>query len=288
MGRALSKPSTSAKIKAQAKKREAARKARLSEQRAYEKQLAKVIKAEKAKADKELSTALKRAHGKGIYEPESYELTKWRRYKAKKIIKEYGELLDPSKFFFVPVPKKDRKETLNRAIALELSSIKSGDKKKPASKTGLFIAKDNYKTARLKKDKSGEISIIRSGKIKRGERAGKRYTSTMPIASLDELTNQENRLRKMGEKIKLKGNEALAFQIQENGHEGFSRSSFSNINLLMEYLERYQKSPAARINFLRHIEIVKTESAAKWLQMHPHPQKIKKIRMKMNVKGRNT
>jgi len=51
--------------------------------------------------------------------------------------------------------------------------------------------------------------------------------------------------------------------------EGYSSAVFSNVELLLNYLEQYQKTIPAKVNFFRHIVVEKTYSS-QWFADHPH------------------
>ncbi len=233
---------------------------RQSEQQRRNKYIQKLIKESKRERDKLLLNTIKRSTKVGLYNPKELKLTKYRRTQANKILKEFGTVLDPTKFFFVPAPKPIRKKAFERADSLNIKR----------SKTGLFISREGHAQAKLKVDKKrGEVYVERSGKTKRGARSGRRYHTILPLASLDELDNERDRLRALAAKLgQLKSNERLAFLVKEDGLEGSSNNTFNNIELLIKYLDQYQKTVAARINFYRHIEIVKTQSA-QWFAEHP-------------------
>ena len=218
----------------------------------------------------------------GIYNPKSPELTRYRKTKLNKISKEFGQFFNINKFTFVAAPKADKKLVISRATALEF---------KP-TKEGFFIPNLNYGKVTLKKNKKNkEYYIERSGKTKWGKNTGRKYKSVTPLASVDELGKEIDRIKEMAKKFgPLSGNERLAFEITEQDNQGFSKSTFETIERLLAELETYQKSVAARINFLRHISVVKTESFKVWYKDHPpKPPKSfsRRIFTKANVKGRN-
>lgn len=231
------------------------------------------IKKLQAKEKRETEAVLKRAlrlvRGKGIYEPKSLELTKYRKSRIKKVRSEYRELLESKQFFFVKANKEDRAKVQERAKAMDFK----------ATKTGLFVPKEGFTKAVLKKDrKSKELYIERSGKVKRGPDRGRRYKRVLPLASLDELDTQRERIRRMAEEIgPLKPGERLVFIIREAGNDGFSHKVFSNVDQLLRYLQNYRRqingkwtrTMPAFIHFLTLIELEKTETSLKWAIEHP-------------------
>lgn len=236
----------------------------------------KVEAQEKRAVERTLKTALKQVRGKGIYEPKGIELTPYRRGRIKKVVKEYGDLLDPKKYFFLEAPKARREEVKTRAESLRLKN----------TRRGVFIERQGYRKAVLKEDKSNhELYIERTGRIKRGPTKGKKYRTITPLASLDELDAEKDRLRKLADKfLPLKPNQRFAFSVKENGYEGFSHQTFTDIERLLSYLEFYQKTAASRINFYRHIELEVVESAAEWFS--EHPATTRQERAAMRARGR--
>lgn len=231
-------------------------------------------KAKKRLRDLELQLTLENVKGKGIYDPKNNDITKYKATKLRKLSKEFGDLFDPSKYVFIKAPKAVR----GRAQGLDLK----------ATKTGLFVPKNGNKNIKLKKDKTrDEYYIERSGKTKWGINKGKRYRSVTPIASIDELEKEKDRIKDMADKLgPLNGDERLSFVIIEKGNEGYSHATFTNIDLLFDYLDNYRKTIAAKLQFYRHIEIVKTESVKRWFSDHP-VKAPKKFSRRLHTKGRN-
>ncbi len=233
---------------------------RLEEQRRQQSYFAKLRDAQAKERDRLLLSVIKRTSKVGIYTPKELKLTKYRRTRARKALKEYGDFLDPSKYFFVKAPKKAKRHVMERAESLQIKH----------SRTGLFVAREGHKRAVLRTDKKrGELFIERVGRTKRGPSRGVRYRTITPLASVDELDAERDRLRQLAEALgPLRGNERVTFRVIENGLEGYSHSTFTNIELLIAYLEHYRKSLPAKVNFFRHIVVEKT-SAGQWFAEHP-------------------
>lgn len=210
---------------------------------------------------KTLKAALKWSRGKGIYEPKSVELTKYRKYRVRKIIKEYRPFLDTKKFFFVTAPKARREEVRQRAEGLKLK----------ATSTGVFIERQGHTKARFKESrKLKELYIERSGRTKRGPSRGRRYTHVTPITSIDELEKARDRLRELGEAIPIRNKgERLVFKTRSNGIEGYSHNTYADIDLLIGDLAKYRMSLANQIQFFRDITIERVETSAQWRLDHP-------------------
>ena len=234
------------------------------------------------KQERELKSLLKAVRGKGIYDPKGNELSRYRKSRLNKISKEFGDLLDPKKFAFVMPEKGAIKKVIERAKGLELKT----------TKTGLFVPREGNAKVKIKRDrKRDEYYIEKSGKTKWGVNQGKRYRSVTPLASVDELDKERDRIKEMADKLgPLNKGERITFEITEKGNEGFGRATFQNINLLLDYLDQYRKTIAAKINFYRHIKIVKTETVKKWFDEHP-PKAPKKFARRIHTRvlpnGRN-
>jgi len=275
-----------------------------SQKREYERQ----VKAARKRQEKEQNSiyreALKSAKHAGLYNPKSMKLTEYRKKRIRGIMETYGALIIPSghtkpryardrlynlkntplnrdKYFFVAIPKTKREEGLSRAKNLNMMTTPKG----------VFIEKEGYKKASVKYDKKhGELYIEKTGKTKKGPTAGKTYKSVTPLASMDELDNERDRLIHMAKKLTpLKKNERLVFVVRENGIEGYSHNTFGSIDLLLWKLDQYPKSVAAKINFFRHIEIQKVTSDKAWFAKHPvfSPGKQGRIAREKFYQGRN-
>lgn len=232
---------------------------RLKERKAENKYINKLIAASKKERDGLLLYAMKRASKTGLYNPKEFKLTKYRRKRTEEILHLYGQVLSPDKYFFLKANKKDRARVKARADAMQMLG----------TKTGIFVHRNGYNKASIKVDrKRGELYIERSGKTKRGPTKGKIYRSVLPLASIDELTFEKDRLRALAKQLgPLKQGEVLTFKVVEDGLEGYHNKTYSDIELMINYLGLYQKTLAARVQFYRHIEIVKTKSSD-WRAVH--------------------
>lgn len=227
-----------------------------AEQRAFEKSLRDAAK----QREKEYHQLLKIVRGKGIYEPKNNELTKYRKDRLRQAKNTFGEYLN-DKYFFIPVGKKAKAEVMSKAEMLSITHTRAG----------LFFSKQGHTRATIKKDKEREEYYIeRSGKVKRGTNTGRKYKSILPLASLDELDRERERLRKLALALgPLKKNERLVFKVIENSNEGYSQGVFDDIELLLRNLDNYQKKHAARVNFFRHIQVEKSNPVV-WRREHPN------------------
>ena len=226
----------------------------------YKRDLEKARKASARARDKEYRGILKAASKTGLYKPKSEELTKYRRSRARQIKRDYGDYLDPKKYFFLPLPKNKKSDVIKRADTLKITT----------SRTGIFYPKEGHKTASIKKDKKrDEYYIERRGKTKTGINKGLKYRDVTPIATLDELDNERERLRRAAKRLgKMGENDFYAFVVVENGLEGYSHYTFRTIEQLISHIDSYPKNVAAKINFFRHIKVVKTQPMT-WKDLHP-------------------
>lgn len=236
--------------------------------------------AERKHIEKQLKKLLRDVRGKGIYEPKADELTRYRKYRLNKIAQVFGNVFDPKEYAFITAPKKDRKKIIERASALEIKT----------TRTGLFVPKEKNNKVRLSYDKKhGEYYIKKSGRTKWGINQGRKYTTITPLASVDELEKEIDRLRSQAAKMGPLGkNDRLSFEIIESGNEGYSHTTFRSVELMLKHLENYRKTTAARLQFFRHIKIVKT-STEQWFSDHPvkAPKRFgRSIFTKMSPSGR--
>jgi hypothetical protein len=218
-------------------------------------------KAENAKFRKELAT-LKRV---GVYSPKSTKRTKYRERRIREGYREFADQLNPLEYLFVPVKKQRRKILAKTA---QFPDVFKNTKK------GLFVAREGYAGASLKTDKSGEARVERFNKIRTGP-SGKsqRFTSSIPIASFDELDRQRDRLEKVASDLgPLKDGEQLVYIVHDNGSENYGRNRYGDIESMMNKLYS-QSGGAAReagtkrtlqyAGIMRHIEVRKI-SEVQW------------------------
>jgi hypothetical protein len=250
-------------------------KQRQREYKEFQKRVAKEKLALERKREKDLKTILKKSREVGLYNPKSDELTRYRKKRLRGIKEQYGQYLDDNKYFFLPAGEQARKRILERASNLQM----------PTTRTGLFIPREGHKSAKLKKSKKrDEFYIERRGKTKTGVNKGRVYKDITPLASVDELDRERDRIRKMAARFgQLSEDDRLVFKIVENGVEGYSHSTFTNIEQLIKYLEKYPKSVAARVNFFRHIKIERS-SVNEWFSRHKPRSPGKRDRRKLDTR----
>lgn len=236
---------------------------------------------ERKSIEKQLKKLLRDVRGKGIYESKGTELTRYRKSRLNKIAQTFGNVFDPKEYAFILAPKKVRGKILERAASLEMK----------VTRTGIFVPKEKNNKVKLGYDKKhGEYYIKKSGRTKWGINQGRKYTTITPLASVDELEKEIERLRSQASKLGPLGkDERITFEITESGNEGYSHSTFKNVELMLKHLENYRKTTAARLQFFRHIKIVKTETVKRWFDEHPvkAPKRFgRSIFTKMSPSGR--
>lgn len=208
--------------------------------------------------NKEFAALLKPLQKFGIYNPKETKLTKYRAARVRKAYKEFADMLDPTKFLFAQAPKKKARTLKKKAKAFP-------DVYKPTNR-GIFVAREGFKTAKVQVDKSGEASIIRAGKSETGERVRRRTKSITPLATLDDMDRQRDKIRKAAEKLgPLKPGEGYVYIIKDNGGENYGRNIYGSLDLLLAKLDGYDKGRAreagkrglAWLTLMRHLEIQK-------------------------------
>lgn len=236
------------------------------------------------KSASEYRRKLKELRKIGAYEPTSDELTRYRKTQINKQWREYGSFLDDERrpFFFVPADKltgPERKAFLANARSL---SIKT-------TKTGLFLQREGQRKARLVWDNENkEYDVLLTGKVKWGENRGKKIAHRIPIAPVDridrELDRLESKARQMGP---LGKGEALSFIVIENGDmTGASRNTYHNPETLRKRLAEYHvENKGHALAFLRLVVVQKT-TLTDWNKEHP-PRNKRMARRGKKPKGYN-
>jgi hypothetical protein len=148
-----------------------------------------------------------------------------------------------------------------------------------ATRTGLFYPKAGYTRAKLLVDpKTGEVDIKRTGRRKKGTTKVRTYESILPVANVDEIDEQFERIRRAAERLTpLKEGERLAFIIREGDHAGYSNRTFLSIDNMIAYIAEYRGRHGSKwtrtqpewVSFLRSVEIEKTGSSLQWFTDHP-------------------
>lgn len=207
-------------------------------------------------AEKQYRERLNALRKIGAYNPNGTELTAYRKKRINAAWREYAPYLDnPQRrpYFFVPAPPANKKRFLAQADALDIKT----------TPTGILYAKGGHTRAAVKYDvKRGEYDLILTGKVKRGERRGKKYEDRLAIAPLDRINNERERIRDQAANFgALKRGEQIGFVLVENNREmGASRSTFHTVDQLMNYIDQnyHRDNRAARLAFLRLIVVRKT------------------------------
>jgi hypothetical protein len=241
-------------------------------------------KSRATRQDRQYRERLKKLRKIGAYNPKSAEsdtvpLTKHRKAEINRRWKEFQPYLDNPRnpYFFVAAPKGDAKRRakfMREAKALDMKTTPGG----------VLYAKGGHTKAELRYDpRDDEFRIKLTGKVKRGDRKGKRYQDIVPVAPLDKIGDERGRIRRMAEEFgSLKKGEQIGFVLQENNRElGASRATFHSAEALMRYIDAnyHRDNKAAKLAFLRMVVVRKT-SLYSWSKEHPAPKRRKAQRRK--------
>lgn len=198
----------------------------------------------------------------GLLQPTGNEGTATLKKKIVNAEREYEDQLKPGKNFFIRIPRgKAGQIALDKAKQLGLQTTTKG----------FFFEKEGAQSAKLIVTKTGKARLITKKKITGKYGNTRTRTTAIPLDTVDELTRQQDKLRREAERLgPLKRGESLSFRVVEKDREGFSRNHFSDIELLIKYIEAYEKRPSLNTPvkrrlwknyFFRHIEIIKTTRA---------------------------
>lgn len=259
---------------------------------AYRKQIEVERKALRRSKDKELKAVLKNIAGMGIYEPKSPVLTPYRRRRLREVKREYGKFLSGD-YFMLPIPKEDRKAVIARAEELKFDH----------TKFGLIVPRKKHTHARIRKGKNKkgkpEYTIIKTGKTKWGPNRGRIYTDALPLATVDDIEIEKDRIRREAKRLgPLNDDQFFIFIVEEDNTLGVSRLSFKDIEDLLQFLDEggsasYQINPMTQTQVMRHIHIEKVTTEQKRIKYPPKdrgkPRTITKGRFitkgKFNTRG---
>lgn len=205
----------------------------------------------------------------GIYEPKGSELTEYRKRRINKEFTKFEQYIDDprGKFFFVSAAKldnKQRRKFLSNADQLNMVTTKKG----------VFLQKEGQRKARISYSKKrDEFDIVLTGKIKWGPNSGKGITQRIPVAPLDHLHNEEQRLRSMAESMgPLKKSDILSFVVYENGAlTGAHRGTFDSVEGVMKRLNEYHHDNAAQKLAFFRLVIIQKSTILDWKRDHPTP-----------------
>lgn len=235
------------------------------------------------KAENDYRRRLSKLKEAGIYAPKGDDdLTEWRKREINKKWRDYRQFVDDprKRFFFVGtdgLTSKERKEFLKNAESLNIKT----------TKTGLFLQREGQRKAKIVWDgKHKEYDIELSGKVKWGQNKGKRIKHRIPIAPVDrvegELDRLEDKARAMGP---LKKGEAISFIVVENDEmTGASRSTFHDPATLRRKLSSYHvENKGHALAFLRLVVVQKTTLTA-WAK--EHKPRAKKMARRQPIKRR--
>lgn len=211
--------------------------------------------AAKRKAERERIKRYKSRLGQllsfGIYIPKDSELTAYRKRQINKKFAEFERYLDPTKYFFVKFG--DNRTARKRADQMNMITTRKG----------VFVQKKGgQKKAHIRYDRKLKADVIEViGYTKKGKRKGRKYREVLPLASIDQLMIEKDRLRKAFElETPLSKGEAVAVGIHDkfSGDEPtWSYQLFTTFDLMWDFLIRYRKTHQQRIELMRHIIFMK-------------------------------
>ena len=239
----------------------------------------------------------------GAYAPKSKKLTKHRKTTINKLAKQFrGVISRRDEFIVTPLSTyvdqathkrkrtsaKQRRELHDRAETL-LSGVQP--------KHAIITAKEGYTHSFIVRDKEGEFAIMGTGKTKRGENKGKRYTRLISSLTADELSMNRHKLQAQIDTLgPLKEGQSYVFKVEEFGKQtGYSNQAFHGDNAvdkLFKYLYSYRKDEGKLSAFLRLVTIEKHDPQI-WFDEHRPAWRnmrgpAKKAWLKANKKGRSS
>jgi hypothetical protein len=231
--------------------------------------------------ESEYKSRLKLLSKTGIYSPKSDTLTPYRKSRINKAWRDYSQYFPtpgkgekfhrPDKFFFVDATKGQSKGRVKKFLA---NAKSMGMVTTPK---GVFIEREGQRRAKVEySNKRHEFDIVLTGKIKWGKNKGKRISDRIPVAPLDRVSGEEQRIRDMAEAFgPLSEKERLSFLLYENNVEvGAHRATYNNIEHLMEAINRYHReNQSARLKFFRLVTLRKT-TMLDWSREHPNTKNL--------------
>ncbi len=248
-------------------------------------------RAQAQKRDRQYKSRLKLLSKTGIYSPKSDELTAYRRTRINKAWAEYSQYFPtpgkgepyhrPDKYFFVDATKGHGKGAAKKIVkaAKQMGMV--------TTPKGIFLAKEGQRQARVEWSvKRQEYDIVLTGKYRSGEKKGKRVKDRIPIAPIERVSGEEERIKDMAASFgPLKGNERISFILTENNVEvGAHRATYGNVADLMEAINRYhQNNASARLKFFRLVTVRKT-TIMDWTREHPNTKMLASNRKRQKGK----
>lgn len=229
----------------------------------------------RAKLSAAKSAELKQYKSLGIIDVSGDESRSTIYKKITKARRKYFEELQPAKFFFIRTPKgKAGPKIKDRAERIGLNTTEKG----------FFYPKEpGVKDLKLRVDTRGRGRLVAQKRVKGTSGRIRTETIVTPIEDPDQYLRTEEKLLRDAEKLgPLKKGEKYTFRVKEKGRDGISTNYFSKSELLIRYIEHYEKAaslntPLKKLNwknyFFRRVEIVKT-SERDWRS------EIKKLRRK--------
>lgn len=250
-------------------------------------------RAQARKRENQYKSRLKLLEKTGIYSPKSDTLTPYRKARINKAWREYEQYFPtpgkgekfhrPDKYFFVDASKGHSKGTTKKFVA---TAKQMGMVTTPK---GVFIAKEGQRRAKIEWSvKRKEYDIVLSGKTRWGENKGKSITERIPVAPLDRVGDERERIKDMADSFgPLKGNERISFILQENNVEvGAHRATYQSVDDLMEAIDRYHReNKSAQLKFFRMVTVRKT-TMHDWRIAHPNTKNLASVRKRRKPRKR--
>lgn len=202
---------------------------------------------------KQYLSDLRKLKATGLYNPSSNELTSYRKRRINDAIYKHSRELNTDKYFFIKAPPK--------AVA-DARKLKFNTTPK-----GIFLEKSNFETAKLTKQPRKratygapvEYDILIERRIKKGKNQGKIQDKLIPLVSLDELSLEDKRIRKLADAFgPLRKNQYLAYIVTSYGHEGYSYNQYENIDLLIQDFHNRYDPRLDFVTLYRQLEIERT------------------------------
>lgn len=226
----------------------------------------------RGKSQAQYRSDLRRLQKTGLYTPTDTTLTDYRKKRINQAMRENKRLLNKDEFFFVKAPFIARKDA-------EAQNLKT-------TSTGIFVERENYETATLHKirkksrvyGQSTDYVIDLERKIKRGVNQGKIQDKKIALSSLDALTDDEQRLRRMAASFgTLRKNQLLGYVIhayEDRQGAGYSHNLYADIDLLLDHINNHGFSGNSKrtrndFSYVYRTLTIERTTVEKWLGTAP-------------------
>lgn len=197
--------------------------------------------------------------------------------------RQFKKEIESDEFTFAKYPSKHVAKKLHeRAKSLNYA----------ASPKGLFIQKEGSRRASIEwNSRFKEYQVKLTGKTKYGKNVGSQITSFHPLAKLDTLLHEQNRIRDEFDFLNLHENEFARFVIIEATNAGaVSKSIFDRIDGqhgLLEYIGAYHSNVSDKLAFMRILKIEKVSPAKHLADRKSLAERFGAKKRKTDKKGRS-